>query len=111
MAMPGMTGSSGMVSMSADMPKKKGPQGGKITGVTIDVADGGFILRLDRDRGDGPYQREEPKVVADLAGLHAALDDAFGAAAPAPPAGPPMPPPEKPGVTVTASEPLPDEMG
>lgn len=57
---------------------------GKVRRVSIEPADGGFIVNVDRESQPGPGDAmPKPRVAADLAAVHAAIDEMFGGGAPA----------------------------
>lgn len=58
------------------------PDSGKIRRVSIEPADGGFIVNIDRESSGPSYAMPKPRVAADLASVHAAIDEMFGDGAP-----------------------------
>ncbi len=114
----------GGVSITAPKAGPAKPDTGGVREIRIRVADGGFIVSVDKDsEGEGPIDRPKDRVIATPEELHSFIDENLGTA-PAeeavPPAMPPggpggfpsnmPPPPANPNVKVTESEPLPDEM-
>lgn len=92
--------------VSRSAPKEAPKPQRAIRGLSIDVADGGWIGRISEEfGGDGPPgPAPKDRILATPEDVHAFVDEALGVAAPP---APEMPPDT---ATVTASEPLPDEM-
>jgi len=75
-----------MVSMTAPKAAPDAKSSGTIRSVRVEPADGGFIVNIDRESGDGGMgSMPKPHVCKDAAELHAYIDEALGlAAAPEP---------------------------